>query len=244
MEEKIIEIITKKEIKFDNLKKLLNITNKELSSILEKLIFEGKIFLSSEKKYCILKPEYIVDTLKSGFKSEKYVCSGRDKIIIPKEQLHTALKYDVVVVDRTYENYGKVIGILKRENKKLVCEVREKNNQLYLVPFNENCELTISCDNKLLRDYIIGDRVYFELDDYSLDDDNNVVATNIVKLGHFNDKSCDEIAIAVSKGFDIDFSEEALREAETTLEEVTDEDLVDRLDLTEDDCFTIDSIKV
>ena len=243
MEEKIIEIITKKRMKFNELKKILDVPDDELDNTLENLISLGKIYLNQEKKYCFLKPEYIVDTLKSGFKGEKYIYDGKNKIIIPREQLHTALKYDVVAVERTYENYGKVIGILKRENKKLVCEVREKNNQLYLVPFNENCELTISCDNKLLRDYIIGDRVYIELDDHSLDNDNNVVATNVIKLGHFNDRFCDEIAIAVSKGFDIDFSEETLKETENTPEEVSDEELEGRLDLTEEECYTIDSIK-
>ena len=243
MELRILEVIKKREIGVEKLSEILNIPVLELNGILEKLMEDRKIYLNSDKKYCLFRSEHIVGTLKSQAKGIKYIMDGKDKIIIPKNELHTALKYDVVVVERTYDNFGKIVGILKRENNKLVCEVKLRKNQLYLVPFNENCELTITCDKKLLKDFIIGDRVYIELENHSLDEDNNVVAHNITKIGHFNDKFNDEIAIAITKGFDIDFSNESLAEVESIPEEVSTIDMDGRLDLTGEEIFTIDSIK-
>lgn len=243
MEKTIIDIIKKKELTLKSLSELTNTPIEELDVILEKLMKERKIYLNSKNKYSILQPEYVVGVIESQAKGTKFIRDDRDKIIIAPDDLHTALKYDTVVVDRTYGNYGKVVGILKRQNKNLVCEVKEKNNKLYLVPFNENCELTISCDKELLKDYIIGDRVCVKLDEHSLDDNNNIIAKKIKKLGHFNDKCNDEIAIAITKDFDIDFSNETIEEVKSIPTEVSEEDIKGRLDLRNEIIFTIDSIK-
>lgn len=243
MENNIIDIIKKKELTLKSLSEITNTPTEELEVILEKLIKERKIYLNSKNKYSILHPEYIIGTIESQAKGTKFIRDGRDKIIIAPDDLHTALKYDTVVVDRTYGTYGKVIGILKRQNKNLVCEVKEKNNKLYLVPFNENCELTISSDKELLKDFIIGDRVCVELEEHTLDDNNNIIARKVKKLGHFNDKCNDEIAIAITKDFDIDFSDEAIEEVKSIPTEVHEEDIKGRLDLRDEIIFTIDSIK-
>ena len=243
MENTIIDIIKKKELTLKSLSEITNTPIEELEIVLEKLMKERKIYLNSKNKYSILQPEYIIGVIESQAKGTKFIRDGRDKIIIAPDDLHTALKYDTVVVDRTYGTYGKVVGILKRQNKNLVCEVKEKNNKLYLVPFNENCELTITCDKELLKDFIIGDRVCVELDEHTLDDGNNIIARKIKKIGHFNDKCNDEIAIAITKDFDIDFSDEAIEEVKSIPTEVREEDIKGRLDLRDEIIFTIDSIK-
>ena len=189
-----------------------------------------------------MKPEYIIGTIDKCSKGIKFIKNNNDKIIIPPEELHTALKNDLVVIAPTYENYGSVRGIIKRKNNKLVCEVKEHNNKLILVPFNGNCEINIIVsDKKLLKDFIIGDRCYIELSNIS-DEDNTIIANNITKIGHFNDKMNDEIAIAISRDFDIDFSDKTKEEIKNINKEVTVEDKVNRLDLTKDTIFTIDSI--
>ena len=144
MENNIIDIIKKKELTLKSLSEITNTPIEELEIVLEKLIKERKIYLNSKNKYSILQPEYIIGIIESQAKGTKFIRDGRDKIIIAPDDLHTALKYDTVVVDRTYGTYGKVIGILKRQNKNLVCEVKEKNNKLYLVPFNGNVEISIT----------------------------------------------------------------------------------------------------
>ena len=248
MDTDIINIITKKDSTKENIIEKLNLESNEdleiLNLKLKKLIKDKKIFLNSKNKYCIITKEHIIAPLESCLKY-KYVTYNNEKIIIPEEHLHTALKNDLVVVEPTVSNKGRIVGIIKRKNNKLVCEVKERNNKLHLVPFNGNCELSINVQKEykdLLTNLIIGDRVYIELDDNKIDEDNIVFVNNLTKIGHFNDQMNDELAIAISKDFDIDFSEEALKEANNIPNHVLETEKKDRLDLTEEAIFTIDSI--
>lgn len=247
MEQKILEIINKKDTNKKYLIEKLEINTQEklqeLEITLENLIHSKKIFLNSKQKYSLITNDHIIATLEGSSKGRKYIRYNKEKIYIPEDKLHTALKNDLVVVELGNANLGTIVGLVKRKNNKLVCEVKEKNNKLHLVPFNGNCELSITTDKKLLKDFIIGDRVYIELDDYTIDDDNNILANNITKIGHFNDQFNDELAIAISKDFDIEFSKEAMKEAIEIPNHVRDEDKAGRIDLTKETVFTIDSIK-
>lgn len=246
MEKKVLEIIKKESINIDKLAKCLNIKTQEeleiLKITLENLIKNKKLFLNSKNKYTLITNDHIISTLKSNSKGEYYIIYNNEKIHIPKDKIHTALKNDLVVVEINSINTGNIVGIINRKNNKLVCEVKEKNNKLYLVPFNGNCSLTISTDKNLLKNLIIGDRVYIELDNNKLDDDNCIYATNVTKIGHFNDRFNDELAIAISKDFDIDFTKKSLEEASFIPNKVTEKDKENRLDLTSETIFTIDSI--
>ena len=243
MEEEIYNIIKKHNCNKEKLIKLTNLSENFIDTILNKLLNEQKIFINTKNKYEIIKPEYIIGTIDKCSKEKNFVKINNHKIIIPPEELHTALKNDLVVIVPTYENFGSVRGIIKRKNNKLVCEVKEHNNKLILVPFNGNCEINIIVSNKkLLKDFIIGDRCFIELNTNS-DDDNTIIAHNITKIGHFNDKMNDEIAIAISKDFDIDFNDTTKEEIKSINKEVTAEDKVNRVDLTKDTIFTIDSIR-
>lgn len=246
METDIINILRRQDTDLKTIIKLLEerieIENNELViDAISNLIKEQKIFLNGRNKYSLVTNEHIIAPLQSCSKELKYVKFNRDKIIIYPENTHTALINDLVVVEPTTCNTGKVVGIINRKNNKLVCEVKIKNNQLKLVPFNGNKEISIIADKELLKDLIEGDRVYIELDN-KIDFDNEILVKNIVKLGHFNDKLNDEIAIAISKDFDIDFSDETIEEVKKIPMEVSIEETKDRLDLRDENIFTIDSI--
>ena len=241
MKENILKIIKKKCIDFDLLLNISNISKEELEEILKELLHEEKIFINSVSKYEYKKDEWLVGTLERNSIGISYILVNNQKIIIEREELHTALKYDTVVVEIIHENKGTVKGIIERKNNKLVCEVKAYNNKLVLVPFNGNCELHLIADQELLKDLIVGDRVYTTLPDKT-NDDNIVVVDNITKIGHFNDSFNDEIAIAISKGFDVVFSQEALMEAESLPKYVRNEDKVGRVDLTDKIIYTIDSV--
>lgn len=241
MKENILQLIQQGSLHFDKLQKISNIDPQTLESIISELLEEELIFLNTEKKYEYIKDGYLIGTLDKTSKGSCYVIADGRKIYIKSNSLHTALKHDVVVVEEKYSEHGEIKGILKRKNNRLVCEVKEQNNRLVLVPFNGNCEIHLITDKELLKDYIIGDRVYITLSNES-NTDNDIVVTNITKIGHFNDECNDEIAIAISKDFDIDFSEEAMREAEAIPQTVLEEEKIGRIDLTEETIFTIDSI--
>ena len=241
MKEKILNLIQQNNLKLEQIQRQTNLDLQEIEKILEELIEERKIFLNTSNKYESLSDNYLVGILEKTSKDQCFVTIDNQKIQISPNALHTALKNDLVVIERNYENHCSVKGILRRKNNKLVCEVKEWNNKLILVPFNGNCEIHLVTPPELLKDYIIGDRVYVTLTNES-NEYNDIVVRNITKIGHFNDKFNDELAIAISKDFDIDFSEEAKKEAELLPKTVRPIDKQNRVDLTNEDIFTIDSI--
>ena len=241
MKEKVLKLITQSDITFDKLQKITNIEQSELERIVQELMDERLIFLNTLKKYEIITENYQIGTLEKTTKGACYVVVDGKKFYIAPNELHTALKNDLVVIEKQFDNDGSIKGILKRKNNKLVCEVKEWNNKLVLVPFNGNCEIHLIASQEQLKDLIIGDRVYINLTNES-SDENDVVVRDITKIGHFNDEFNDEIAIAISKDFDIDFSEEAMKEANAIPETVQEHEKEGRLDLTEETVFTIDSV--
>ena len=249
MEEKIYHIIKKQELNLDNLYKYLNnnninISKKELQEILNNLTKKNKIFRNIDERYEAIKQGQIITNIEINSKGEKYIRDNNYKLIISDTNLHSALPYDTVVVEIINVKEAKVLGILNRNNNKFVCEVKEKNDKLYLSPFNGNNEfkIIIPKENKnILKDFIIGDRVYIDIDNYA-QKENIFYANNISYIGHFNDVMNDEIAIAISKNFDIDFKDETMQETNNIPNTVSETDKKNRTDLTEENIFTIDSI--
>lgn len=241
MKEKVLNLIQQGSLSFEKLKTISKIDHDTLVSIIKELVDEELIFFNTQGKYETIKEEYLIGTLDKTSKGACYVVVNGKKIYIKSNDLHTALKHDLVVVEGKYNDCGEIKGILKRKNNRLVCEVKELNRRLILVPFNGNCEIHLITDKELLKDYIVGDRVYITLpDEVSVDGD--VIVRDITKIGHFNDQFNDELAIAISKDFDIDFSAETMAEAEAIPQTVQAEDKIGRIDLTEETIFTIDSI--
>lgn len=241
MQEEILNLIKKENLTVERIQQKTNLEIEEIEKIIKKLVNEKKIFLNTSKKYEYIKEDYLVGTLEKTSKGSSYVLVNDQKIQISSSNLYTALKNDLVVVEKKYDKQGTIKGILKRKNNKLVCEVKEWNNKLVLVPFNCNSDIHLVTTPKQLNDYIIGDRVYVTLTNES-STDNDIIVRDITKIGHFNDQFNDEIAIAISKDFDIDFSEAAMREAEAIPQTVQEHEKRGRLDLTYENIFTIDSI--
>jgi len=241
MKEQILKIIQQNNLNFEKIQTIFNLEKEEAEKTIQELIDERKIFLNTSNKYQYLSNEYLIGTLEKTSKGCAYVMVDDEKIFIDSEQLKTALKYDLVVVEKILNDTGEIKGILRRKNNKLVCEVKEWKNKLILVPFNVSSGINLITPKELLKDYIIGDRVYVTLTNES-SEENDIVVRNITKIGHFNDKFNDEIAIAISKDFDIDFSDEAMKEASVIPKKVQVHEKKDRVDLTREKIFTIDSI--
>ena len=240
----ILDIIKTYKPSINNINKIINIFKKEeIKKIVDKLERDVKIFINTKNEYEVVNENHIVGIIERNSNNKSFIRDKKNNIIlIPSENLNTALKFDKVIVERTYQNKGKVIKILNRKNNKLVCEVKEYNNKLILVPFNGNVEIKLNVTNKdILKDLIIGDRVYVFLENI-INENNSINVTNITKIGHFNDQMNDAIAVAISKDFDIDFPKGAIEEAEKIPDKVRNEDKENRLDLTRDAIFTIDSI--
>ena len=242
MEEKILNLLKNQNYSLDILENKLDIDKKELLCIIDDLMHQRKIFFNSHNKVCLITDEHIVSEIWSNSKGQKYIVVGKEKYFISPEDLHTAFKNDLVVVEIYKNNYANVLGIVERKNNRLVCEVKSKNSKLYLAPFNIGCEVSVTlADKKLLKDFVVGDRVVINLEN-KIDETNTIVANNVVGIGHKDDPKSDEISIAISKDFDIDFSIEAIKESILIPDVVEEKDKIGRINLTQDTIFTIDSV--
>ena len=120
MEKKIIDILKKDNMYIKHLLDLLNnymeVSVEELTNCLYKLIKEKKIYKDAKNKFGLVKEHYIIAPLQSKSKGEKFIKVGKEKIIIPPENLHSALKDDIIVVDIVSGGLGNVLEIISRKN--------------------------------------------------------------------------------------------------------------------------------
>ena len=242
MVEKILKLLEHQSYSINSLEERLQIDKQELEVILEEMQKQGLIYYNMINRICMVNENQLVGRLDSDSKGKKFVRNKKEKIFISSDNLHTAFKNDLVVCDTKQNNIGIVVGILERKNTRLVCEVISKRGKLALVPFNVGCEVSLSLnDKKLLKNFVEGDRVVVELDN-KVDENNIIIVKSATRIGHKDDPKSDELAIAISKDFDIDFSEETIKEIINIPNIVREEDKIGRLDLTKDITFTIDSV--
>ena len=214
------------------------ISEEELDFILQGLIDKNFIYRGLDRKYASIRKPYAVGRLEKNAAGQLFVCVDNDDYIIPENKLHGAFRDDVVVIDC---NKQIVVGIQKRQNPNLVCDVVVRNNKLALMPFNPPYPLEVRVSDSILANCIVGDRVCAKLSD-ELGVGNQVKISDVERIGRTTDKFADERAIAIGRGFSDKFPEEALREAEEMPEVVPEEFKVGRVDLTEEQIFTIDSV--
>lgn len=242
MKETIFNLIKQNNLTLEKLQIRSKLEKDEVNKIIQELTDEQKIFLNTRNKYQCICEEHLIGTLEKTSNHSSYVVVGNEKILVSPSELKTALKNDLVVIEKIDDQHGEIKGILKRKNNKLVCEVKEWKHKLILVPFNASTDICLTTPKELLNDYIIGDRVFITLTNES-SEDNNINVKSITKIGHLNDEFNDELAIAVSKDFDIEFSEEAMEEANAIPQTVQERDKINRVDLTHERTFTVDSIR-
>ena len=169
------------------------------------------------------------------------------KYKIRTEDLNDALDGDIVVVKPTKKmSEGhivcKVDKIVKRKDGLVVVEVTKgEDGEFYLRPFNARLTHPIKINAMSMRPLVEGDRIVVKISE--LVDGKCYYAGFVKNIGHKDDPDADLKIIAIENKIVIDFSEEALAEAEAIPTEVLEEERVGRLDLTNKLIFSIDGTK-
>jgi len=169
------------------------------------------------------------------------------KYKIRTEDLNDALDGDIVVAKPTKKmSEGHIIckvdKIIKRKDGLVVVEVTKgEDGEYYLRPFNARLTHPIKINAMSMRPLVEGDRIVVKISE--LEDGKCYYAGFIKNIGHKDDPDADLKIIAIENKIVIDFSEEALEEAEAIPTEVLDEERVGRLDLTNKLIFSIDGEK-
>lgn len=256
-QEKILEYISRNVTKAYSyndiwrnvLKRVNNLTLKKeiFESALKDLEVRGAIVLTSKGLYRVLDKNlgFIQGKIKINKFGEGLLEDPEGvRYLVDPEDLCDALDGDLVLIKPTGNTKaGRVISkvdkIVKRKDGLVVVEVTEdKDGELYLRPFNAKLSHPIKISNYNMKPLVVGDRILVKIDDLANSD--CYYAGFIKNIGHKDDPDADLKVIAIQNNIIVDFSPEALEEAERLPIEVLPEERKGRIDLTDKLIYSID----
>lgn len=243
MKKELIEYVKSdkfESISFNGIKKYLGVSKKhmndELKEVLNFLELEGLLYEDKDGLYKKMPSNFLVTTIDETKKGTKYYETNNIGCILQKNKLNGALCYDKVIIDT---NTNEVVKVLVRNMPNVVCEVRMTPEGFkYLYPVNTNNNLKITIGTQKMKKLIPGSRVLIEATNEIYD--NMYVGKYIKTIGFINEPDIDFKTIAYNYGFNLEFPKEVLEELKKFSNEVTYEDKIGRVDLTDERVFTID----
>lgn len=243
MKKELIEYVKSdkfESISFNGIKKYLGVSKKhmndELKEVLNFLELEGLLYEDKDGLYKKMPSNFLVTTIDETKKGTKYYETNNIRCILQKNKLNGALCYDKVIIDT---NTNEVVKVLVRNMPNVVCEVRMTPEGFkYLYPVNTNNNLKITIGTQKIKKLIPGSRVLIEATNEIYD--NMYVGKYIKTIGFINEPDIDFKTIAYNYGFNLEFPKEVLEELKKFSDEVTYEDKIGRVDLTDERVFTID----
>ena len=251
MKDKVIEILknTTKSYDIKEMNKYLNLHNyddlKELENVLDELVADGIIHRSKDRKYILM--EYTkslkVGVLRINKSGNGFVeCKPQD-IFVYSNDLNGAINGDFVEVEVKSklddpEPYGYIRNILKRDLHTIVGEIVAEKKSLGFKPSDEKLNIIVRLTNDSLKGCVEGHKVIISIIKETAP---RVFLGKVEKIiGHKNDPGVDILTIAAKHNIELEFSELVKEELKSIPDEVSDEDLIGRKDLTKEMIFTID----
>jgi ribonuclease R len=258
MKKKIIAFFKKnpgRGLKSRDIAKMLKITDEHeyvsLKSFLHSLVDE-EFLLKSGKRYLlnqVIKSNKITGTLQitqGGFGFVIPNDSNIKDIFIATRNLSTAFNGDTVDVilfanQKGKNSEGQITGILKRKKDEIVGTLQKTNSFYFLKPDDHDLHRDIYISKNKLHGAKTGDKVIagnIKWDSPDLNPEGEVIEL-IGKSGLY-----DTEIISLAREFNLQyrFSDKTLKEAEQIPEEISSEELNDRIDFREKTVFTIDPI--
>ena len=217
---------------------------KQIQDALSELVEDGIMHETKKSEYILINNcktlatgELSINKSGSGFLMQR----DTQDLFISESNLNGAINGDIVeveIINKTGEIEGKVLRVLKRDLKNIVGEIVTANDKLVFKADDGKLDIKIDLEKESLKGCVEGSKVLIEV--LKEKGKNHYLATIKKIIGHKNDPGVDIISIALKHGIMIDFSENTIKELESIAEEVSDEELKGRKDLTKEMIFTID----
>ena len=219
----------------------------EFKSILQELLSEGKLTLTSRGKYARNSESVLTGTFISNSRGFGFVeIEGREEdLFIPEKYTNGAFHQDIVQVALLPGSQGKrqeaqVLRIIARGMKQVVGTYeRSRDNFGFVIPDNTKLSQDVFVPKEYAKGAVNGHKVVVEITDYGTNlrsPEGKIVEI----LGHLNDPGVDILSIVRSFDLPVEFSEKVLEQAQHVSREVTEEDCVGRRDLRNVPMVTID----
>ncbi len=250
MEDKIIELLTNtdKALSVNEINDALGFSSveelKELLKVLNKLEDELKIYRTKKNNYLLFTNSHLkIGTMIANKKGYGFVdVEGDEDVFIPPTNMNGAIHGDKVIVEITspkgIDLEGRILKIVDRKFKQMVGEIYYVKNKPFLKLDDDRIKLDIEIDKKKTQGAMAGHKVLVKITNKLKD--NNYKGEVIKILGHKNDPGVDILSITNEMGIPDTFSEDVMKEIESTPDEVLEKDLANRTDLRNEIIFTID----
>lgn len=218
----------------------------DLQEVLDALLSEGKIELSSHGKYSKSEGTFMVGTFLGTQKGFGFVAleGGEEDIFIPESKTKGAMHKDVVQVVLTSKQHGK-----RREGEVIKIVSHGYHEVVGIFEKNKNFGFVIADDQKFTKDIYVplerskgavtGHKVVVEITDFG---GKNKKPEGKVKeiLGHVNDPGVDILSIIKGFGLPMEFPKEVMKAVEAIPDEINSKDIAGRMDLRDLQMVTID----
>ncbi len=250
MEEQILELLkkSKKALTVYDINDAFNFKTadelKNLLKVLNKMEDELKLYRSKKDNYLLFTDSHMkVGTLLAHKKGFGFVdIEGNEDVYISQNNMRNAIHGDKVVVEITSKKgvdlEGRIVKILSRDLKQMVGEFYYKNGQGYIDLDNDKVKIKIEIDPNNTMGAMNGHKVLVKV--MNKLQGNNYKGEIVKILGHKNDPGVDILSIVNSMGINDTFSDEVMEEVEKLPLEVTENDIIGRRDLRNEEIFTID----
>lgn len=218
----------------------------QLEQILLDLQEEGKITLSKRGKYSKAEIKKTIGTFSAHPKGFGFVTveGWTDDIFIPAEYVNGAMHQDTVEIEISPINTGrrkegKIISIIERGMKQIVCTYEASENFGFAVPDNPRFGKDIFIPKEKSKGAVSGHKVVVEITNYGKGG-KNPEGKVIEIIGHIDDPGTDILSIIRAYDLPMDFSEKIMHQVENVAKEVTTADMAGRMDLRDWMMVTID----
>ncbi len=250
----ILDKVNEKKQSFDDLRKVLEVKGENdfasFSDALEKLRIDGDLYLDKDGFYHIFDERLAIKQgqiyiNKSGVGYVK-VLSGEKEVsyMIPSSDLNGALPKDIVIIrplDKKFlgHQYAEVEEIIKRDK---FLEVFKYIGDGLFIPYELPIKMNVLVNDKLCNEIVPDTLVLLDVSEGCVTTgDKTYFYGNISKvIGHKDDPKIDEKAISYKYGFDHKFSDKVMSETDKIATYVSEDEILDRVDLREKTIFTID----
>lgn len=218
----------------------------QLEQILNDLMMEGRIVCSKRGKFSKSEEKKIVGTFQAHPKGFGFVSVEGEKedIFIPESETNGAMHMDTVeisvspaVTGRRRE--GKVLHVLERGMKQVVCTYQLNKNFGFAVPDNPKFGSDIFIPLERSKGAVNGHKVVVEITQYGKKG-KNPEGKVVEILGHINDPGVDILSIVRAYGLPVEFDPKVMTQVEHVAKPVSEADMAGRKDLRDWQMVTID----
>ena len=218
----------------------------ELQEVLDALVMDGRIEVTSKGKYIKSEGKYLIGTFTAHARGFGFVSieGEEEDIFIPESQVHGAFHMDTVQVAVTSENSGKrlegtITIILSRGSTRFVCSYEKSKTFGFAVPDNPKFGSDIFIPQERSKGAVSGHKVVVEITDYGKE--GRKPEGKVVEIiGHINDPGTDIMSIVKAYDLPVELSEKIMHQVENVSNEVSTADMAGRMDFRDWQTVTID----